>query len=59
MCVVTLSLSISNNIDSPVDVGGFAEPRKILCQCALTLRLSNYQYIPGRFSQQLVSELMV
>jgi hypothetical protein len=35
ICVVTLSLSISNNIDSPVDVGGFAEPRKILCQCAL------------------------
>jgi hypothetical protein len=22
-------------MDSPVDVGGFAEPRKILCQCAL------------------------
>ena len=33
--VVILSLYISNNIDSPVDVGGFAEPRKILCQCAL------------------------
>ena len=46
MCVVTLSLSISNNIDSPVDVGGFAEPRKILCQCAYP-PLSNYQYTPG------------
>jgi hypothetical protein len=34
-CAVILSLSVSNNIDSPVDVGGFAEPRKILCQCAL------------------------
>jgi len=22
-------------MDSPLDVGGFAEPRKILCQCAL------------------------
>jgi hypothetical protein len=22
-------------MDSPVDVGNFAEPRKILCQCAL------------------------
>jgi hypothetical protein len=30
-----------------VDVGGFAEPRKILCQCAIP-PLSNYQYIPGR-----------
>ena len=36
-----------NNIDSPVDVGGFAEPRKILSQCAFPLRLSNYQYTPG------------
>jgi hypothetical protein len=35
MYVVILSLYISNNMDSPVDVGGFAEPRKILCQCAL------------------------
>ena len=25
--VVILSLYISNNMDSPVDVGGFAEPR--------------------------------
>ena len=38
-----------NNIDSPVDVGGFAEPRKILCQCAIP-PLSNYQYILGRIS---------
>jgi hypothetical protein len=44
MCVVTLSLSISNNIDSPVDVGGFAEPRKILCLSVLYPPLSNYQY---------------
>jgi len=63
MCVVTLSLSISNNIDSPVDVGGFAEPRKILCQCAFP-PLSNYQYTPVRAwgcrnPQQLVSEHMV
>ena len=35
MYIVILSLYISNNMDSPVDVGGFAEPRKILCQCAL------------------------
>jgi hypothetical protein len=27
MYVVILSLYISNNMDSPVDVGGFAEPR--------------------------------
>jgi len=33
--IVILSLYISNNMDSPVDVGGFAEPRKLLCQCAL------------------------
>jgi len=33
-------------MDSPVDVGGFAEPRKILCQCAYP-PLSNYQYTPG------------
>jgi len=32
-----------------VDVGGFAEPRKILCQCAIR-PLSNYQHIPGRKS---------
>jgi len=46
-----------------VDVGGFAEPRKILCQCAYP-PLSNYQYTPGprmgcRNPQQLVSEHMV
>jgi len=35
MYVVILSLYISNNMNSPVDVGGFAEPCKILCQCAL------------------------
>ena len=35
MYVVILSLYISNNMDFPVDVGGFAEPRKILYQCAL------------------------
>ena len=45
---VILSLSL-NNIVSPVDVGGFAEPRKILCQCACP-SLSNYQYITGRNS---------
>ena len=33
--VVILSLYISNNMDSPVDVDGFAEPRKTLSQCAL------------------------
>jgi hypothetical protein len=33
--VVILSLYISDNMDSPVDVGGFAEPRKTLSQCAL------------------------
>jgi len=27
MCVVILSLYVSNNMDSPVDIGGFAEPR--------------------------------
>jgi hypothetical protein len=34
-------------MDSPVDVGGFAEPRKILCLGVLYLRLSKYQYTPG------------
>jgi hypothetical protein len=29
-----------------VDVGGFAEPRKILCQCVYP-PMSNYQYTPG------------
>jgi len=29
-----------------VDVGGFAEPRKILCQCVYP-PLSKYQYTPG------------
>jgi len=47
MYVVILSLYISNNMDSPVDVGGFAEPRKILCLGVLYLRLSKYQYTPG------------
>ena len=32
-CFVNLSLSLIQWL-SPVDVGGFAEPRKILCQCA-------------------------
>jgi len=32
--IVTLSLSLIQWL-SPVDVGDFAEPRKILCQCAL------------------------
>ena len=31
-----------------MDVGGFAEPRKILCLSVLTPPLSNYQYITGR-----------
>ena len=30
-----------------MDVGGFAEPRKILCLSMLTPPLSNYQYITG------------
>jgi len=37
MYVVIISLYISNNMDSPVDVGGFAEPRKILCLGVLYL----------------------
>ena len=40
--------STSNNIVSPVDVGGFAEPRKILCLSVLTPPLSRDQYITGR-----------
>ena len=41
-----LSQSLINGL-SPVDVGGFAEPRKILCLNVLTPPLSNYQYITG------------
>ena len=63
MYVVILSLYISNNMDSPVDVGGFAEPRKILCQCAFA-SFEQLSVHPGprmgsRNPQQLVSELMV
>jgi len=47
MCVVILSLYVSNNMDSPVDVGGFAEPRKLLCLSELKPPLSNYQYTTG------------
>jgi len=47
-----------NNIDSPVDVGGFAEPRKILCQCAIP-PLSNYQYTPGRKSPTVRDLILV
>ena len=46
MYVVIISLYISNNIDSPVDVGGFAEPRKC-CVSVLFPPLSKYQYTPG------------
>ena len=35
--IVILSLPL-NNIVSPVDVGGFAEPRKILCVSVFALR---------------------
>ena len=35
-----------------MDVGGFAEPRKILCLSVLTPPLSNYQYITGRRNPQ-------
>ena len=44
-----------------MDVGGFAEPRKILCLSVLTSPLSNYQFITGRrdSAHQLVSELKV
>ena len=31
-----------------MDVGGFAEPRKILCLSVLSPPMSNYQYITGR-----------
>jgi hypothetical protein len=63
-CAVIFSLSVSNNIDSPVDVGGFAEPRKILCQCALPSyeQLSVHPrsaYGGDGIPQQLVSEHMV
>jgi hypothetical protein len=63
-CVVILSLSVSNNIDSPVDVGGFAEPRKILCQCAYPsveqLSVHHWSAHGGvGIPQQLVSEHMV
>jgi hypothetical protein len=64
MCVVTLSLSISNNIDSPVDVGSFAKPRKILCQCALPSVEQKSEHPRSAHGgvgipQQLVSEHMV
>ena len=65
MYVVILSLYISNNMDSPVDVGGFAEPRKILC---LTVLYPSYEKISvhprsahkgAGIPLQLVSEHMV
>ena len=49
---------------SPVDVGGFAELRKILCQCALPSdeQISEHPrsaHGGDEVPQQLVSELMV
>jgi hypothetical protein len=38
MYVVILSLYISNNMNSPVDVGGFAEPRQNIVSVCFTLR---------------------
>jgi hypothetical protein len=46
-CFVNLSLSLIQ-WRSPVDVGVFAEPRKILCQCALSLLWATISTPPVR-----------